>query len=74
VFKTCLAQIATVGIVIVSDATSDIDVVILYSKNFSSSFLGQIFSNIYGKIYNFESEASAFGGRFNPDLVRQAFL
>ncbi len=73
-FKTCLAQIATVGIVIVSDATSDIDVVILYSKNFSSSFLGQIFSNFFGKIYNFKSEASAFDSQFNPDLVSQDFL
>ena len=62
VFKTCSAQIATVGIVNVSDSTTDVDVVIFDSKNFSSSFLGQIFSNIYGKIYNFESEASVFDG------------
>jgi hypothetical protein len=62
VFKTCSAQIATVGIVNVSDSTTDVDVVIFDSKNFSSSFLGQILLNFFGNIYNFESEASVFDG------------
>ncbi len=47
VFKACSAQMATVGIVNASDASSDVDVVILDSKNFCNSLLDQIFLNFF---------------------------